>query len=198
MWSWQSCVLSVCSLADSFIPRSWLQPIWAFEHFTFVKGMSMAAPQGSPLWTSGKWQAPVWYSPASNVSVQSSRRKPTWSTFYCIVTGTDTERERGVIKDGGRNWREFRSLSGFLYGSVHLTYECTPDTSLLGLAFCPEFSLSLLCLNALKNWWFMQWGRLMMLIIQYLTGGNVYFFHLIFSPTSFLCLPSPVLAYLSP
>lgn len=78
--------------------------------------------------------------------------KPTCSTshFKVTVTGTGTGTEKGVIKEGGggkKNWREFRSLPGFLYGSVHPHVIAHLTTFLLGLAFLRGFSLSYLCLN---------------------------------------------------
>ena len=124
------CRRVVWSLVGSFIPWSWQQPIWAFYHVAF-KGKPPRGACCEHVENDSFLSA----LPASNVSVWSSRRKPTCSMSCCKVTEKSDE---GV---GGS---EFCSLSGVLYGSVHLTCECTPDTSVLALTFFAGFSLSFL------------------------------------------------------
>lgn len=121
---------------------------------------------------------------ATNVSVRSSRRESTCTRSYCTMTGTGTEIETEGSDRGGRKELEgVPSPVCFLYGSLHLTRECTPDISLLGF-------LSL------------GWCFLYLPTSCYLFGVNLYVFSLIsaklliYSPPLFPH-PSPVLASLS-
>lgn len=123
--------------------------IW-MERWEIWREKAMAAAQGSPLWTSGKWQVPVWCSPASNVSVQSARRKATCSMSFCTVTGTGT----GTESDTGRR----KGLEGVLVSCMgqcishvneHLIHLCLVSLSFLSFPF-----------NGLKKKWFCAKGQL--------------------------------------